>query len=94
MSKDKDTSENRIKLQKRTGEEMELIFSSLLIITVRGNDFPEHPYEKCVEEHYKFLKSYRLYSMADTLYLAAIILDCELVCMMKPGKKVYYFYRS
>jgi len=52
--------ENRIKLQERTGEEMELILSYLLIKTVRGTHFPKHPYDKCVKEHFKFLKSYRL----------------------------------
>lgn len=68
---------------------MELILSHLFI-TVRRNDFPEHLYKICVKENDTFLKSYGLqHFMADILYLAALTLDCELVCMVNLAKKVY-----
>lgn len=48
LSKDTDTSENRINL---TPEKNWRRDGVNLLITVRGNDFPEHPYKKCVKEH-------------------------------------------
>lgn len=50
LSKDTDTSENRINLTPEKKKKWRRDGVNLLI-TVREKDFPEHPYEKCVKEH-------------------------------------------